>query len=426
MFSRRKMLFLIGSRTGTARALPTTRRLLSVAFFLEKNAFFVSRTGTASSADDSCTGTVLLLLLGDDWRLHCTHSAGLGQTVFSHWRRDCAHSRNERMCCCCPPAITALFCLWVQSGFSKGSVAGALTFFPPEPPLYHFERRGENGEILNEDDDVDESDEEESGDEEKEVNDEDETSEEKETSKEKETNDTEDPDDGELLIPTGTSPAGPLEQTRAAATADKKKKKKVKSPAAQLTERAKMLRSRSKVRNARDRKDAENGVQYALVLDSRLRCPPSYGAPIDVLKLPSKDGTYLATVVYRVPADHVTPDTKTIIYSHGNATDLGAMYALQAMLVQSLLCHVISYDYSGYGESGGVAMEANTYKDIATVYDYALKNVAGEGNAHNIVLYGQSVGSGPSCHLCSKNKDIGGLILHSPFTSGMRVLTPSR
>jgi hypothetical protein len=317
----------------------------------------------------------------------------------------------------------------VQSGFSKGSVAGALTFFPPEPPLYEFERRGKNGEVLTEDD------EEETGDEEKGVNDENETDKENETSKEKETDDTEqpeketddteEPDDGELITPTGTSHAGPLEQTRAAATTDKKKKK-TKSPAAQLTERAKMLRSRSKARNARDKKDAENGVQYVLILDPRLRCPPSYGAPIDVLKLPSKDGTYLATVVYRVPADHVTPDTKTIIYSHGNATDVGAMYPLQAMLVQSLLCHVISYDYSGYGESGGVAMEANTYKDIATVYDYALKNVAGEGNAHNIVLYGQSVGSGPSCYLCSKIKDIGGLILHSPFTSGMRVLTPSR
>jgi hypothetical protein len=291
----------------------------------------------------------------------------------------------------------------VQSGFSKGSVAGALTFFPPEPPLYEFERRGKNGEIL-----TDEDDEEEAGDEEKETND----------------TDYREEDEEELVTPSGTSHAGPLEQTRA--PSKEKKKSTQKSPAAQLTERAKMLRSRSKLRNARDKKDAKAGVTYILRLDSRLPSPPSYGAPIEALKLPSKDGTYIATIVYRVPADHVTPDTKTIIYSHGNATDVGAMYPLQAILVQSLLCHVVSYDYSGYGESGGVAMEANTYKDIAAVYDYTLKNVAGEGNAHNIVLYGQSVGSGPSCHLCSKNKDIGALILHSPFTSGMRVLTPSR
>jgi hypothetical protein len=308
------------------------------------------------------------------------------------------------MCCCCPQAISALFCLWVQSGFSKGSVAGALTFFPPEPPLYEFERRGKNGVILTEEDEEEEG----VGDEEKETDD----------------TDYREEDEDELITATGTSHAGPLEQTRAPPR--EKKKGKQQSAAAQLTERAKMLRSRSKLRNARDKEDANAGVTYVLRLDHRLPHSPSYGASIEALKLPSKDGTYIAAIVYRVPADHVTPDTKTLIYSHGNATDIGAMYQLQAMLVQSLLCHVISYDYSGYGESGGVAMEANTYKDIATVYDYALKNVAGEGNAHNIVLYGQSVGSGPSCHLCSKNKEIGGLILHSPFTSGMRVLTPSR
>ena len=52
------------------------------------------------------------------------------------------------MCFCCPPAISALFCLWVQSGFSKGTVAGALTFFPPDPPLYKFQRRDEEGNLI--------------------------------------------------------------------------------------------------------------------------------------------------------------------------------------------------------------------------------------------------------------------------------------
>ena len=55
------------------------------------------------------------------------------------------------MCCCCPPAISALFCLWVQSGFSKGTVAGALTFFPPDPPLYQFERIDEEGNVIPDD-----------------------------------------------------------------------------------------------------------------------------------------------------------------------------------------------------------------------------------------------------------------------------------
>lgn len=45
-----------------------------------------------------------------------------------------------------------------------------------------------------------------------------------------------------------------------------------------------------------------------------------------------------------------------------------------------------------------------------------------------IVLYGQSVGSGPSCYLASgaRRDEIAGLILHSPILSGVRVLSESR
>ena len=44
----------------------------------------------------------------------------------------------------------------------------------------------------------------------------------------------------------------------------------------------------------------------------------------------------------------------------------------------------------------------------------------------NIIIYGQSVGGGPSCYLAAKKKNLGGLVLHSTFMSGMRVLTANR
>jgi dienelactone hydrolase len=72
----------------------------------------------------------------------------------------------------------------------------------------------------------------------------------------------------------------------------------------------------------------------------------------------------------------------------------------------------------------GTPLERNTYSDIEAVYNYVQEHVA-NGDSRSIILYGQSVGSGPSCYLASK-QPVGGLILHSPFTSGMRVLTPSR
>ena len=93
-------------------------------------------------------------------------------------------------------------------------------------------------------------------------------------------------------------------------------------------------------------------------------------------------------------------------------------------IAKNLKCNVLVYDYSGYGESGGIPMEKNTYRDIKQVYEWVVSNVT--NHESNVVLYGQSVGSGPSCYLASRRENVGGLILHSPFTSGMRVLTPSR
>lgn len=44
--------------------------------------------------------------------------------------------------------------------------------------------------------------------------------------------------------------------------------------------------------------------------------------------------------------------------------------------------------------------------------------------ASRVVLYGQSVGSGPSCWLAAQRPDLAGVVLHSPLLSGVRVLKP--
>lgn len=303
------------------------------------------------------------------------------------------------MCCCCGGAISALFCLWCQSGCSKGTVAGALTFFPPDPALYQFERHDKRGKVLDKD--------EEAGDDEE------------STSKENGTNGAASDEDsiGEIEGPVGSEP---LEAETKGQTQER-----MKSPIEQLTDQAKERRRRAKDRNARDARDAQHGVRYKLLLDPRLQVPPHDDGAIEAVKIPAKRGVYVAAVIYRVPQDRRNDRTKTIVYSHGNATDIGAMFPIQVILAHSLDCNVVVYDYSGYGESGGVPEECSTYRDIEAVYDYVLDEIA-DGEAKNIVLYGQSVGSGPCCYLASRNKDLGGMILHSPFTSGMRVLTPSR
>jgi hypothetical protein len=46
-------------------------------------------------------------------------------------------------------------------------------------------------------------------------------------------------------------------------------------------------------------------------------------------------------------------------------------------------------------------------------------------SSSSVILYGQSVGSGPTCYLASK-RVCAGVVLHSPIMSGMRVLTVRR
>eukprot|EP00598_Pedospumella_elongata_P016688 CAMPEP_0185015372 /NCGR_PEP_ID=MMETSP1098-20130426/99803_1 /TAXON_ID=89044 /ORGANISM="Spumella elongata, Strain CCAP 955/1" /LENGTH=360 /DNA_ID=CAMNT_0027544495 /DNA_START=153 /DNA_END=1236 /DNA_ORIENTATION=- len=118
------------------------------------------------------------------------------------------------------------------------------------------------------------------------------------------------------------------------------------------------------------------------------------------------------------------PNAKyTIIYSHGNATDCGAMLPMYKMISEFLKVNVVGYDYTGYGASmeyGKRCTEKQTYIDIETVYEFCIESKLVSDPSKEIILYGQSVGSGPSCFLAPR-KPIAGLVLHAPIMSGLRV-----
>lgn len=117
---------------------------------------------------------------------------------------------------------------------------------------------------------------------------------------------------------------------------------------------------------------------------------------------------------------------RTILYSHANAEDLGSSLTYAEILMQSLNVNVFVYEYSSYGHSykrNGkkvVPSEAKTNADILAAYQYLRE----EGvEPRNIVVFGRSVGSGPSCYLAA-NRDVGGLVLISGLSSIFRVVAP--
>nr|XP_043617675.1 alpha/beta hydrolase domain-containing protein 17C-like [Erigeron canadensis] len=138
---------------------------------------------------------------------------------------------------------------------------------------------------------------------------------------------------------------------------------------------------------------------------------------VDVLKINTRRGNKIVAVYVRYPMA-----TRTILYSHGNAADIGQMYDLFIDLSIHLKVNLMGYDYSGYGRSTGKPSEHNTYADIEAAYKYLEENY--NTKQEDIILYGQSVGSGPTVNLAARLPRLRAVVLHSPILSGLRVMYP--
>lgn len=109
----------------------------------------------------------------------------------------------------------------------------------------------------------------------------------------------------------------------------------------------------------------------------------------------------------------------TMIYAHGNSTDIGMMYNFILDLSMQLKVSILLFEYTGYGESTGKPSEEDLYSDIRAVYDYLLSNSTAWSS---IVLFGQSIGSAAVCDLASRVK-VAGLVLQSPLASGLHFIS---
>lgn len=111
----------------------------------------------------------------------------------------------------------------------------------------------------------------------------------------------------------------------------------------------------------------------------------------------------------------------TILFSHGNAVDLGQMSSFFIGLGSRINCNILAYDYSGYGASSGKASESNIYSDTEAAWQALISRY--NLRPDQVVLYGQSIGSAAAVDLATRH-EVAGIILHSPLMSGMRVAFP--
>jgi len=104
-----------------------------------------------------------------------------------------------------------------------------------------------------------------------------------------------------------------------------------------------------------------------------------------------------------------------ILFCHGNAEDLGMCFPFVRHMRDQFKMNVLAVEYPGYGLLHGVAVSEAALKEVAlTAFRFILDEL--KVAYEQIILFGRSVGSGPTVYLASRFP-VGGLILVAAFAS---------
>ncbi len=103
---------------------------------------------------------------------------------------------------------------------------------------------------------------------------------------------------------------------------------------------------------------------------------------------------------------------KTLVFFHGNAGNLhNRSYKLNKL--KNLDLNIIILSWRGFSGNPGKPSEDNLYNDAKKTVAWLNENGV---NKKNIILYGESLGTGVAVELGLENS-YGGIILESPYTS---------
>ena len=112
----------------------------------------------------------------------------------------------------------------------------------------------------------------------------------------------------------------------------------------------------------------------------------------------------------------------TILYSHANAEDLGLSLPFADVLSRFCGCDVLAYEYLGYSISSGEPSETGCLECVDAALNYLVDDCGVD--LYRIVVYGRSIGSGPTVDVASRTPGLGGMILQSPIASAGHVVLP--
>jgi len=154
--------------------------------------------------------------------------------------------------------------------------------------------------------------------------------------------------------------------------------------------------------------------------------PPTPPTPLDddyKVFIPTTKHEKIPALFYDAGSDNV------IIFSHGNACDLGQTDTLLRKISDALGISILGYEYLGYGFADSIVdslvnscssikrtqpTEVGCYRSIMAAHSYLIRQGFKD---QNIILMGQSIGTGPTTELAMIYPDINSVILVSPYKS---------
>jgi abhydrolase domain-containing protein 17 len=174
--------------------------------------------------------------------------------------------------------------------------------------------------------------------------------------------------------------------------------------------------------------------------------PPDTTTRGDILRLDSNSTSVFmlndicVLEVYPDEISHKRYPTKIMILSHGNASDVFTMYSFLKLMANTYKMVCICYDYPGYGISNGRPSEKTCCNALTQVVNYYLtmsstkycinkkKLYCKNKNdklitQYDILLIGQSLGTGVVVDFLSKQNWLSTSVLISPYKSIPRVFS---
>ncbi len=125
---------------------------------------------------------------------------------------------------------------------------------------------------------------------------------------------------------------------------------------------------------------------------------------------------------------HIFPDGQSaedvatadwlVLYFHGNAGNRKSR-APDCRDFTNLGCHVLLFDYRGYGENEGSPSESAFVSDAQAIHSFAINTLSVPHD--HILIYGESLGGGVAAqlaaHACESGAPPGALVLNATFSS---------